>query len=319
MVFENLDAIESMVRSGDTDALRSRIVPVERRPSRTGPFRSALMVSANRTKHLNKLDMLPADAAILNLEDGVAPEEKESALLLAALFLSHLRESKSLLVVRVNPLDRGGLEEIRVLNRVKPHAIRIPKVRSLHDVELALRETDSDIDIHLSIETAESFRDMAQLRPDRRVTTFYLGILDLLASLGLPQKILSPGNPSVDYLLSRFLIESRTLGVRPVSFVYQDFRDLETFGLWCERERSMGYAAKGCISPDQVAIANRIFGPDGEDLRRARHIIERFEEMRSLGTTGFVDELYGFIDEPIYRDALGVIGAYEEGESAIIL
>ncbi|WP_200763931.1 HpcH/HpaI aldolase/citrate lyase family protein [Nitrosophilus alvini] len=269
--------------------------------------KSALMVSAHQIKHMNRLDCLKADIAMINLEDGVSSELKPFALKLAAVFLSHIKTSDSMLVVRINPLGEGGEEEIGLLNRVKPDAIRVPKIKNAEDVQKALTLIDDDIDVHLSIETKEAFLNLEKLKIDKRVTFFYLGILDLLSSLDIPQGILKIENPTIDYILTRFLVVSKAVGAYPVSFVYQDYKNLEEFEEWCRYEREMGYSAKGCISPSQVEIANRIFKIYDNDIEKAIYIVRRFEEMRKKGITGFVDENYGFIDEPIYKDALNII------------
>jgi citrate lyase subunit beta/citryl-CoA lyase len=190
-----------------------------------------------------------------------------------------------------------------------PDAIRIPKVRTAQEVEQACRLVDPAIRIHLSIETGEALKKLADLRVEERVDTVYLGILDLCADLGLPQSVITPGNPTASYLLSRFLVDALTAGFHPVSFVYQEYKDLETFEKWCLQERSMGFSSKGCISPGQVELANRVFAPKSEERARAITIVRCFEEEAIKGNTGFVHEQYGFIDEPVYRGALAVLAA----------
>jgi citrate lyase beta subunit len=63
------------------------------------------------------------------------------------------------------------------------------------------------------------------------------------------------------------------------------------------------------MGPKQVSIANEVFGYSQEEIERAAHIKRRFEEESAKGNNGFMDEAYDiFIDEPIYRDALLVLG-----------
>jgi len=69
----------------------------------------------------------------------------------------------------------------------------------------------------------------------------------------------------------------------------------------------MGFKSKACMGPKQVQIANDIFALDQDALTRAEHIKEVFEKNAAQGMNGFMDEQYGFIDEPIYRDALLVL------------
>ena len=305
MIFETdvLRQIEEAIERGDKEFFLQRLSP-KKRAIKKGPFSSALMVSAHKARHLNKLDELDADAAIINLEDGVAPKFKEIALLAAALFIQEAPESSPLLVVRVNPLGQGGEEEIAFLNRFFPDAIRIPKIRNRSDLTKASLLIDEPIALHASIETKEAFLELPNLKVER-LDAFYLGILDLLADLALPQRILKIKNPVIDHILAKFLVQSSAIGVWPVSFVYQDYKNLEEFEEWCRYEWDMGFGAKGCISPDQVTIVNRIL--KSADIQRALYIKRRFEEMAAKGITGFADEKYGFIDEPVYKDALNIL------------
>lgn len=270
-------------------------------------FRSCLMLSTHNPKHLEKIPHLTAECIMLNLEDGVSPEQKPEALRLCVEALQQHPRIDKKMVVRVNALDEGGLEEIAVLNAYKPDAIRVPKIRTTEDVRRALDSIEAPIEIHLSIETKEAWLHLAALRIDPRVNVFYLGVLDLFADLGLSQTLLNPKNPTLHYILSHFLITSRALGVKPVSFVYQEYKNDEGLRRWLALEKEMGFDAKGCISPQQVHLIHEVFGYSDEDIERCRTIIRLFEKHAEKGISGFVDERYGFIDEPIYKGALAIL------------
>jgi citrate lyase subunit beta/citryl-CoA lyase len=244
---------------------------------------------------------------MLNLEDGVSAEQKPYALALCAIVLSSNPVCDKKLVVRVNPLDEGGAEEILYLNPFMPDAIRVPKIRSVQEVHRILTLVDEGIEIHLSIETKEAWQALSQLAFDPRIKAYYLGVLDLFADLGLSQALLTPENPTAQYILAHFLIISRACGVKPVSFVYQDYKNSEGLRNWLDMEKLMGFDAKGCIAPAQVELIHEIFGYSEGEIERAREIVSLFEEHLSRGISGFVDERYGFIDEPIYKGALAVL------------
>lgn len=298
------ELLYTALANNDPQKLMNAIIKHDRLPRPTGRFRSALMLSANQPKHLLKIPTLTTDAVILNLEDGVAPEMKRTALAAACYTISTLPPKRPKIIVRVNPLDEGGIDDIAALISVSPDAIRIPKIRSRDDLLLALSLIPEPIEIHCTIETKEAFDIISTLRPDHRITTFYLGILDLLASLEIPQNRLHVNNPLITYIMSRFVVKAKTIGVYPVSFVYQNYRDTEGFITWCQMARSLGYQGVGCLSPAQVEIAHTVFGPDHEEIVKAQNIVALFEAQAQSGITGFVDEMYGFIDEPIYKDAL---------------
>ncbi|MGZ8545997.1 MAG: HpcH/HpaI aldolase/citrate lyase family protein [Sulfuricurvum sp.] len=266
-----------------------------------------MMLSTHNIKHLSKIPILNAECLILNLEDGVSDEQKPYALVLCAITLASHRECDKKLVVRVNELSEGGVEEILYLNSFMPDAIRVPKIRTVEDVKYALELIDEGIEVHLSIETKEAWLALGTLAIHPRIKVYYLGILDLFADLGLSQSLLYPDNPMTHYLLSHFLVTTRASSIKPVSFVYQEYKNSDGLRNWLELEKMMGFDAKGCISPAQADLIHEIFGHSEGEITRAQEIIKVFEEHRARGITGFADEQYGFIDEPIYKGALAVL------------
>ena len=295
MVFEDLHARPTALGSA-------------KKPPALGKMRrSNMMLNPLKLEHLNRIDAHEADMITLNLEDAIAPSRKKEALENIALFLSHLSYAKSFIIVRVNALDQGGAEEIAFLNSFSFDAVRVAKVKSQADIRLALSLLGKDKALHISLETKEAFRDLASFGFDSRLTTANLGILDLLSSLGLPQSLIKANNPSIDYILSKFLIDAKTANIEPISFMFQDYDNTQEFRTWCLKEKQLGFTSKACMGPKQVAIANEIFGIDPKALVRAKHIKTVFETHAKQNINGFMDAEYGFIDEPIYRDALLIL------------
>ncbi|WP_457606311.1 HpcH/HpaI aldolase/citrate lyase family protein [Nitratifractor sp.] len=311
MIFDNITVIETMSLGEREQAIGSE----RKAPCSHRRHRSNMMLNPLNLRHLNRLDELDADVVTLNLEDAIAPSRKREALINIALFLSHCKSARSCVIVRTNPLDEGGAAEITFLEPFAPDAFRIPKVRTHETIEAALSLLPAKQELHISLETREAFRDLSHWGGiDPRLTTANLGILDLLADLGLPQSLVTegPGNPTAEAILTRFLLDARIAGLLPVSFMYQDYRDREGFERWCRREREMGFAAKACMGPAQVEIANRIFRVGEDALQRAGEIVEAFEASSRRGIHGFMHERYGFIDEPIYRDAINTLRDAEQ-------
>jgi len=307
MFIPQLESLQKIVNEKDLLALDLLLNPTGRTQNRKNDFKAALMLSAHNLKHLSKIDMVESDCIMLNLEDGVSVQEKPVALRLCAYFLSKLHQSDKKIVVRVNALDEGGLEEIAFLNAYKPDAIRIPKVKNIDDVKKALSVLDESIELHLSIETMPALANLKTLQYETKVKAVYLGILDLMADMGLNQDLLVPENPTVHYILSEFLLGAKLIGAHPVSFVYQDYQNMHEFQRWLSLEKMMGFNAKGCVSPVQASEVMRQFEVGNQEVQKAKYIIELFEKMRKQGVTGFSDDKYGFIDEPIYKGALKVL------------
>jgi len=306
-MLSNFEEVRSAYEKRDLAKLDELAVPTYRMLNRRKDFSSVLMLSCNNLEHLMKIDSVEADCIVLNLEDGVSREDKPFGLVLCAIFLSHHKHCDKKLVVRVNALNEGGFEEIAYLNQFMPDAIRVPKIRDAKEVESVYELLDEKTELHLSIETSDAWNNLSLLKVDKRVTTFYLGILDLFADMKLPQSLIKRDNPTVLYILSHFLVTCRIIGVRPVSFVYQEFKNLDEFKEWLYLEKSMGYDAKGCISPSQVSIVNEVFADEEKEIRRAKTIVKLFELKREEGITGFEDDEFGFIDEPIYKGALAIL------------
>ena len=302
-----LNKLQQLYANRDLEGLDALAVPKYRELNKSMKFKSVLMLSCNNIKHLSKIESLDADCIMLNLEDGVSQEDKPFALVLCAFYLTQITKSNKKLVVRVNALDEGGYEEITYLNQFMPDAIRVPKIKNASEVKNVLALLNDETELHLSIETAEAWHNLSSLCVNKKVTTFYLGILDLFADMKLSQSLVNLDNPTMHYMLSHFLISSKAMNVKPVSFVYQEFKNLDTFSKWINLEKIMGYDAKGCISPSQVTLVNEVFVDKEAELSRAKVIIKLFEMYRDEGVTGFVDEEYGFIDEPIYKGALALL------------
>jgi len=307
MLLQNLNDLKKHLEAHDLEGLKAYATPVKRHQNRSLSFRSALMISAHNLHHLAKIPTLEAECIILNLEDGVSPALKPFALVLSALTLASLPDFSKKMVVRINSLDEGGIQEIAYLNPFKPDAIRIPKIKTLEEVQRALELIDEGIELHLSIETKEAWLALAQLAVSPRVCAYYLGVLDLFADFGMPQTLFTPDNPTAHYLLSHFLITTQACGVKPVSFVYQEHKNHAGFDRWLALEKQLGFTAKGCITPLQTTAIHHHFGVTQAQLDRAAEIIRLFEEHAAKGVSGFVNERYGFIDEPIYKGAVSLL------------
>ena len=300
---EFLKELQEAYEARDLKRLQSFCEPTYREINKSSSYRSVLMLSCNNIKHLSKIETLPAECIMLNLEDGVSKEEKPFALVLCAIFLSRLQKCDKKLVVRVNSLDSTGYDEIAYLNQYMPDAIRVPKIRTPKEVESVLALLHDEIELHLSIETSEAWLNLAELKRDIKVKAFYIGVLDLFADMGLSQHLIQKENPTLLYMLPHFLLTCKAMGVKPVSFVYQKYKDLDGFREWLKLEKQMGFDAKGCITPAQSKLVNEIFGYDKKEIERAKEIVRIFERNQAEGVSGFVHDEYGFIDEPIYKGA----------------
>ena len=294
MIFENTEFLEEILKNNNIEKALKFIKPVKTNLVTTKK-RSALMVSGHQIKHLNKIDELKADIIMLNLEDGVPKEKKEIARYLIAIFLSNYKNPNKEIVIRVNPLNEGGKEDIKFLEKFSFNAFRIPKVNSIEDIDDAFFLTDKDL--HISVETKEFFVNLKDFSHPK-IKAFYIGIYDLLNELNISHSIINIDNPFIHKLLADFSLYSNYNNIHPIGFVYQHYKDLEGFKKWCLLQKNMGIKGVGCITPAQVEIANKIFN---EDMEFAKMIVKRFESVGPFTIDGL------FVDEPIYKNYLQIL------------
>ena len=279
--------------------------------------RSALMVSADRLKHLKKALTREADVINFNLEDGVSENNKEFARLFLRKFLTNspFKGDKEI-VLRTNPIDSPFFyQDLTFLLPVLPHAFRLSKVRTTEDVvaldklltafEKSIGVKEGFIKIHLSIETPQALENLSSiLKASERIKVAYLGILDLFASLGIPQS--KEGGALGSYIREKFVFECRSSKVYPIAPAYQNYQDLEGFKEEALKEKELGFSGKMCISVKQVKVANEVFSPSSEEIERAKRIVELYEEAEKKGKGGITYQ-GEFIDQPIYKGALSLL------------
>ena len=290
MIFKNLEPLYEIINNNNIQKALELINPSASFTPIKTKKRSVLMVSGHQVKHLNKIDELKADVIMLNLEDGVPKDKKEIARIMLAVFLSNLKNIDKEIVIRVNALDEGGFEDIEFLDKFTFNAFRIPKVKNIEEIDDVFMKTNKEI--HASIETKEAFFNLKDLKHPK-LTTFYIGIYDLLNDLNISHSIISLDNPLIHKILSDFSLTSRYLNITPIGFVYQQYKDLEGFKKWCLLQKNLGLQGVGCITPAQVEIANLVFS---EDKEFAKMIVERFEKEGPFT----IDGLY--VDEAIYKN-----------------
>ncbi|WP_456479580.1 HpcH/HpaI aldolase/citrate lyase family protein [Nautilia sp.] len=298
MIFENTDFLKKIVENNDINKALNLIKPNDFTTVKTAK-KSVIMVSGHQIKHLNKIDELPADVIMLNLEDGVPEDKKEIARIMLGVFLSNVKSTDKEIVIRVNALNEGGIEDIKFLDGFSFNAFRIPKVNSIEEIDDVFMLTDKEI--HASIETKEAFFNLRDLTHPK-LTTFYIGIYDLLNELNVPHSVIRTDNPLIHKILADFSLTSRYMNITPVGFVYQKYKDLEGFKKWCLLQKNLGMQGVGCITPAQCEIANKIFE---EDIEFAEMIVERFEKEGPFTVNGL------YVDEPIYKNYLSILGHFK--------
>ncbi len=248
------------------------------------PRRSVLYMPGSNARALEKAKTLPADGYILDLEDAVSPDAKETAREQVCAAVSGGGYGKRELIIRVNGLDTPwGGDDLVAAARARPDAVLLPKVenaRMVSDARAALRAYGGgDIPIWCMMETPMGILHAEEIAASG-VTCFVMGTSDLTKDLHAQHtRMRLPMLTS----LSLCLLAGRAYGLSILDGVYLDLSDEEGFRESCRQGLELGFDGKTLIHPRQVAPANEIFAPDAEKIAYSRRIIEAYEKALAEG------------------------------------
>jgi len=299
--------------------------------SRDLPRRSCLSIPGSSEKMINKGAGLPADMVFLDLEDAVAPKEKESSRPRVAEAIRTLDWGDKVLCVRVNDWSTKwtAYDIIEVVGNAGPRLdeIMLPKVESaaqivatdmlLRQVEIASGLPIGHIGIEAQIETARGLINVEEIcAASPRLETIIFGPADFAASMEMP--VLTGGVQIPDYpgdhfhyVFNKILMAGRANGLQVIDGPYLYIRDTDGFRDYCKRTRTLGYDGKWALHPDQVTVLNEVFSPTQEQFDRAWAILDAYAhatEGEGKGAVMFGDEM---IDEASRKMALKFISRGE--------
>ena len=238
------------------------------------PRRSVLYMPGSNSRAIEKARTLPADALILDLEDAVAPDAKESARAQVCAAVKAAGFGKREVVIRINArATQWGKADLAAAAEAGPDAILIPKVSSAED----LRQADasaSGTSLWAMIETPRAILDIAQIAgAGGSLVCLVMGTNDLIKDMrGKPMQ----GRENLAAALSLSVLSARANGLAVIDGVYNNIADPEGFHAECLRARAFGFDAKTLIHPSQIAPCNEIFAPSAEEVEWARRIIAAF-------------------------------------------
>ncbi|MDR6873463.1 citrate lyase subunit beta/citryl-CoA lyase [Bosea sp. BE125] len=250
------------------------------------PRRSVLYMPGSNARALEKAREIAADALILDLEDAVAPDAKETARAQVCAAVKAGGYGRRELVIRTNGLDTPWFAaDLAAAAEARPDAILIPKVSSPETLQQVGTLLDGlwaapEIRIWAMIETPLAILDaerIARAVQDRRtrLACFVMGTNDLAKET---RARFVPGRAPMLPWLTTAILAARAYGIDIVDGVYNDLKDEAGFTAECEQGRDLGFDGKTLIHPGQVATANAVFAPDDAELSRARAIIAAFDQ-----------------------------------------
>jgi malyl-CoA/(S)-citramalyl-CoA lyase len=281
--------------------------------------RSELAVPGTNLRAIEKAPTLGADVVFLDLEDSVAPDDKEQARANVIDALAAHDWSGGAVSVRVNGLDTHwcyrDIVEVAEARGDVIDTILVPKVGSASDVAFVATLLDQiewrlglepgRIGIHILIETAAGMANVesiAAARPDR-LEAMVFGVADFAASVQARTTNMGGANPDYGVLtdpgidgsrqthwgdqwhaaIARMVVACRAHDLRPIDGPFGDFSDEEGFRSAAWRAASLGCEGKWAIHPSQVGLANDVFTPAGPEVERAERIIDAMAEAAAEG------------------------------------
>ena len=288
---------------------------IEPAPARLN--RSELAVPGSSPKLFEKAAASSADVVFLDLEDAVAPDDKEQARKNIIQALNDVDWGEKTLSVRINGLDTHYMyrDVVDVIEQGgdRLDLIMIPKVGTASDVyavDMLVTQVEDAIGrkrrigFEMIIETALGMANVDEIAmASKRNESLHFGVADYAAStkarttvIGGPNKLYGvltdkEGDQPRDYhwgdmwhyAIARIVVAARAAGLRPVDGPFGDFADADGFNAQANRAAALGCEGKWAIHPSQIALANQVYSPSDEEVTRAKRIIEAMEQAQKEG------------------------------------
>jgi citrate lyase subunit beta/citryl-CoA lyase len=264
-------------------------------PARPRLQRSELAVPGSNPSLFPKALESEADYVFLDLEDAVAPADKEAARghVIRGLLEYDWRGRGKTIAVRINGIDTHYMyrDVVEVVEQAghRLDVVLIPKVGVPADVYLvdalltqieAARGFPHRIGIEVLIETALGMANVEAIaQSSRRLEAMHFGVADYAASCRARTVNIGGLNPDYPgdqwhYALSRMVVACRAYGLRAIDGPFGDFNDPEGYRAAARRAAALGIEGKWAIHPSQIALANEIFTPPEAEVARAQRILD---------------------------------------------
>lgn len=250
-------------------------------------LRSVLYVPGSNARAIEKSPGLAADAFIFDLEDAVAPAQKDESRNRVADALLAGGFGRRQTVIRVNGLSsHWGYDDLVAAAKSGADAVLLPKVESNDMVRqaeaiLSAYSAPDSMAIWCMVETPRGILHAEEIAgASRRIRALVMGTSDLAKDLGAMH---TPERLPFLTSLGLCLLAARACDVAVIDGVHLDLADDEGFKKACRQGAELGFDGKTLIHPKTIPVANAAFSPSEEDLVWARRIIEASKEARARG------------------------------------
>ncbi len=270
--------------------------------------RSRLYLPGNEPKFYPNAGLHEPDGVILDLEDSVAPAEKDAARCLVRNALRAVNFYGSERMVRINQGERG-LEDLDWIIPHNVHVVLIPKVedpQQVKAVEARIAQVAADAGVEAPvllmpiIESAlGAWKAYEIAAASERVVALTIGLEDYTADIGTGRTL--EGTESF-WARCQVVNGAKAAGVQPIDTVFSDVNDTEGLRVAVREAKGLGFVGKGCIHPRQIGEVHRAMAPDEAEIAKAVRIVQAFEEAERKGL-GVVSLGSKMIDAPVVKRA----------------
>lgn len=273
--------------------------------------RSMLFLPGNNPNMLINGNCLGADAVIFDLEDAVAPDQKDAARILVRNTMKYMDFRGCEIIVRINSIDTPyWKQDVSEILPYRPGLILLPKTCKASDVleadaymtqvEEALGMEKNTVGLMPLIETALGVENaFAIASASSRVKALFLGAEDLTADLQCKR---TKEGREIEYARTRLVVAARAAGVDVYDTPFTDVNDDEGIVADATLAKSLGFTGKASISPRHVEVINSVFSPTQKDVDYAYEVMEAIELAKRQGKGAI--SLHGkMIDAPIVNRA----------------
>jgi len=255
------------------------------------PRRSVLYMPGSNVRALEKAKTLPVDGVIVDLEDSVAPETKETARKQAADAVKAGGFGGREVFIRINGVDSPWhADDLSAAARAAPDVILVPKVSNPDTLELIGRRlldmgTDRKTRVWAMIETPLAIFNILSIAAEARdsetrLSGFVMGTNDLAKDT---RARLVPGRAPMLPWLSMCVAAARVHGIDILDGVYNDIGNADGFINECRQGVDLGFDGKTLIHPSQIEPCNAAFSPSPAEVEWARKMIEAFDLPENRG------------------------------------
>jgi citrate lyase subunit beta/citryl-CoA lyase len=276
--------------------------------------RSVLFTPGDQPEKLRQAPDSGADVVVFDLEDGVAPGQKDRARESVNEVLGEIDPSCEV-CVRVNPAGIAADDDLGVVlaGGVSLDSVMLPKVADSEDVATLSRllgEHDADLPVLALVESAAGVLNAAAIAAADRTDALLFGAEDYAADVGATR---TEEGQEVLYARQRVVAAASAAGVDAIDTLWTDFDDDEGLSADTRRGIEMGYDGKMVIHPRQGAVVNEAFTPDDAEIAWAKRVLTAREEREGSGAFALEGEM---IDAPLVAQARRILDrAGEESHS----